>query len=101
MRQLIRGAGLGLLALTTAACLWAVKEGAPAWAQSSAPAPPKAGAAGCYGPPMDIAPGVKVCDLDPGKSVRFICNDGRFKDVPAVNGRADLPPAPAGISPCG
>ncbi len=61
---------------------------------TGAPVPrpvPQPGAAGCSGPLMALMPGLKFCDLDPGKSVRFICDNGKTVDVATESGNANAP----------
>ncbi|HEX5319535.1 MAG TPA: hypothetical protein VFW46_10270 [Stellaceae bacterium] len=52
---------------------------------------PKPGIAGCAGPVMELIPGMRMCDLDPGKTVRFLCKNGKTIDVPMVNGDVRAP----------
>ena len=56
---------------------------------AQAPAP-RAGVAGCSGPQIDLGP-VKICDLDPGRTVRAFCADGTTVDIVTNNGNAQVP----------
>jgi hypothetical protein len=53
-------------------------------------AAPRAGAAGCSGPQIDLGP-VRICDLDPGRTVRAFCADGTTVDIVTNNGNAQVP----------
>ncbi|HEX3883475.1 MAG TPA: hypothetical protein VHW66_12515 [Stellaceae bacterium] len=53
-------------------------------------AAPRAGAAGCSGPQIDLGP-VRICDLDPGRTVRAFCADGTTVDIVTNNGDAQVP----------
>jgi hypothetical protein len=61
----------------------------PPQAQTTTP-DRKPGVAGCHGPQIDLL-NVKICDLDPGRSIRAFCTDGSTIDIILHNGNAQVP----------
>ena len=73
--------------IRTLLCLIFLALPLAATAQTAAP---RAGVAGCSGPQIDLGP-VKICDLDPGRTVRAFCADGTTVDIVTANGNAQVP----------